>query len=368
MTRVLWVIKGLGPGGAERLLVEQAAAGDRTHFHYECAYLLSWKQHLVPELEALGVPTHCLNVHSELDPRWVVHLQRMLRRERFDVVHVHSPAVAAVTRVLVRTLPRAHRPALVYTEHNEWSSHNVVTRALNALTYKLDDATLAVSEEVRSSIGSRSRDRVEVVVHGVDVERVRAQLGARGETRAELGVRAGETLAVTVANLRETKNYPGLLAAARTVIDSGAPIRFVAAGQGPLEAEVRAEHRELALGDRFQLLGYRDDTTRLIAAADLFVLASDHEGLPVTVMEALTLGVPVVAPAVGGLPGVVTSEENGILVPPGSPVALARAIERAAEPAEHARLAAGAGRTGERFSSRAAVRQIEAVYARVARG
>ena len=152
------------------------------------------------------------------------------------------------------------------------------------------------------------------------------------------------------------------------MIDTGAQTRFVAAGQGPLEAEVRARHRQLALGDRFQLLGYRDDTTRLIAAADLFVLASHHEGLPVTVMEALTLGVPVVAPAVGGLPDVVTTGENGILVAPGSPVALAAGIERATEPDEHARLAAGARTTGERFSSRDAVRQIEAVYARVATG
>ena len=179
-------------------------------------------------------------------------------------------------------------------------------------------------------------------------------------------MRDGETLAVTVANLRATKNYPGLLAAARTVIDAGVPIRFVAAGQGPLEAEIRVRHRELALGDRFELLGYRDDTTRLIAAADLFLLASHHEGLPVTVMEALTLGIPVVAPVVGGLPEVVTTGVNGILTAPDSPAALAIAIARAAEPAEHNRLAAGASTTGERFSSRGSVTQIEAVYARVA--
>ena len=177
--RVLWVIKGLGPGGAERLLVEQAATGDRDRFRYECAYLLSWKQHLVPELEGLDVPTIGLGVRWELDPRWVVRLHRLLRHERYDVVHVHSPAVAAVTRVLVRTLPRSRRPAVVYTEHNVWSSHNVVTRTVNALTYPLDDATLAVSEEVRSSVWSRWRSRVQVVVHGVDVDRVRVQVARR---------------------------------------------------------------------------------------------------------------------------------------------------------------------------------------------
>src|SRR6202008_736578 len=101
---------------------------------------------------------------------------------------------------------------------------------------------------------------------------------------------------------------------------------------GPLEAEGRALHAELGLGDRFRLLGYRDEAGRLIAGASLFVLASPHEGLPVTVMEALTLGVPVVAPDVGGLREVVTAGENGILVPPRHAEALAAAIEEAADP------------------------------------
>ncbi len=112
-----------------------------------------------------------------------------------------------------------------------------------------------------------------------------------------------------------------------------------------------------------RLLGYRDDTTRLIAAADLFVLASHHEGLPVTVMEALTLGVPVVATAVGGLPEAVATEVNGILVPPGDASALADAIQRALEPATHARLVEGAEGTGDRFSNAPAVASIEATYA-----
>ena len=174
--------------------------------------------------------------------------------------------------------------------------------------------------------------------------------------RAELGVGPGEVLAVTVANLRAQKNYPGLLAAAQIVVDRGAPVRFAAAGQGPLEAEVREEHAKRGLGDRFLLLGYRDDATRLIAGADLFVLASHHEGLPVSVMEALVLGVPVVAPAVGGLRQAVTDGESGVLVRPDDPAALADAIARVATDDDlRAKLAAGAERNGARFSSAGAV-------------
>jgi glycosyltransferase involved in cell wall biosynthesis len=219
-----------------------------------------------------------------------------------------------------------------------------------------------VSAEVRDSISARWRDRVEVLQHGVDVMRVRAYASERASVRAELGVRDGDVLALTVANLRRTKNYPGLLEAARLVLADDARVRFAAAGQGPMETEIRGQLGGLVLGDRFQLLGYRDDATRLLAGADLFVLASDHEGLPVTVMEALTLGVPVVATAVGGIPEVVRDSENGLLVPPGNPRSLADAITRASDPDLHARLVAGAAATGDRFSSREAVTRLEATY------
>ena len=362
MTRVLWLIKGLGPGGAERLLVEHARAGDRGECTYEVAYVLDWKQHLVPELEALGVRTRGLGVSREIDPRWVARLHRLLRGERFDVVHAHSPLLASVARVLVRMVPRARRPAFVYTEHNRWPSYKTLTRIANQMTYRWNDAVLAVSGDVRDSVALRFRPAVEVVVHGVDVAEVRSQLTERDAVRHELGAGVGDTLAVTVANLRHGKNYPGLLEAAELVVERGAPVRFAAAGQGPLEAEVRSLHERSGLGERFALLGYRDDATRLIAGADLFVLASHHEGLPVTVMEALTLGVPVVAPSVGGLREVVHTGENGILVEPGSPTALADAIVRASEPSLHAHLAEGACATGERFSSAHAVAHLDSLY------
>src|SRR5262249_43208986 len=130
--------------------------------------------------------------------------------------------------------------------------------------------------------------------------------------------------------------------------------------------EIERQHDTLGLGDRFALLGYRDDAVRLIAAADLFVLASRHEGLPVSVMEALTLGVPVVASNVGGVPEAVDDGENGMLVPPADARALAAALEEAARPDVRARLAAGAARTGDRFDVLHSVTRIEDVYTRVA--
>jgi glycosyltransferase involved in cell wall biosynthesis len=363
--RVLLLTKGLGPGGAERLLVEQVAAR-ADDVDYEVAYLLQWKQHLVSEIEALDVRTHCLDVRSEADPRWIVGMERLLR-SRFDVVHAHAPLSAAVARVQVRI--RTHRPALVYTEHNRWSSYHWATRHANRATYRLNDTVFAVSDDVRDSIPARLRSRVEVLVHGIDLARVRAHAHDRATMRAELGVADDQMLVVTVANYREHKGYPHLLRAAAMLRDTGAPIRFAIVGQGQLEAEVERLHAELDLSDTVHLLGYRPDAVRVIAAADVFCLASLHEGLPVAVMEAQALGVPVVATAVGGLCQAVSDEVDGLLVPPGDAAALGAALGRLVDPELRSRMSAAAAVAGERFSARYAVARIEATYrALVARG
>ena len=97
-------------------------------------------------------------------------LASLLRRERYDVVHAHSPVVASMARLEVRALARAHRPAFVYTEHNRWPSYRVETRYANQLTFGLNDAVFAVSDDVRDSVSVRHRHDVEVLVHGVDVD------------------------------------------------------------------------------------------------------------------------------------------------------------------------------------------------------
>jgi glycosyltransferase involved in cell wall biosynthesis len=242
------------------------------------------------------------------------------------------------------------------------------TRAANRLTFPLNDWVVAVSNDVRETVDPRLRPRVEVLEHGIDLERVRSHRADREHVRAELGIADDEVLAVTVANLRPVKGYPLLMRAARRVIDATPNIRFVTAGQGVQEGELRTLCAEIGLGDRFAMLGYVPNAARLIAAADLFVLASEHEGMPVAVMEALALGVPVVATAVGGLREAVVPGENGFLVPPGDAVALADAMLRLGDPVERARLSAGALRSSERYSIGPAVARLEEIYRQVAAG
>ena len=367
--RVLWLTKGLGPGGAERLLVTHAALSDSAAFAYEAAYLLPGKDHLVSDLEALGVRTHCLDGSREADVRWAGRLRRLLRRGRFDVLHSHSPYPATLARLVSRSLPRSTRPALVYTEHNRWPSHNRLTRTANRLTYGFDDAHLAVSDDVRDSTSRRWRDHVEVVVHGVDVDAVRRVGSDRAAARAELGVTEGDVLVGTVAHLRATKGYPDLVEAARIVTSADPATRFVAVGHGPMTDEVAQRARELGLGDRFRLLGYRGDALRVIAALDVFVLASHHEGRPVALMEAMALGRPCVTTAVGDMPVLLDQGTAGVLVAPGAPGELAAAIlALTGDEARRAELGGAAARRADAYGGRAAVAEIERVYRRVAGG
>ena len=365
--RVLWLIKGLGPGGAERLLVSSARVGDHRGFTYEVAYVLPHKTTFVQDLEALGVATHCL-----ADPRrswaWPLRLREHLRRHAYDVVHVHSPLLAGVARVVVRTLPRSHRPALVSTEHNVWGSYAWPTRVLNAALHSMDDQRWAVSPVVRASIWRPWRRGVDVLTHGLVMDDVDVVEGARERLRAELGLRPEEVVAITVANFRAEKAYPDLLRAARLAFDATPDLRLLIVGQGPQRELIEKMHDELGLGDRCTVLGYRADVMELLAASDFFVIASHFEGFPIALMEAMAMGLPAVGTRVGGVPEAIEHGREGILVDPGCVEELAAALVTMAEGhGERRAMALRAREKGRRYDIRAAVEVLQAAYASLAR-
>ena len=359
---MLWLVKGLGPGGAERLLVAAAAQHDRDAFDITCAYLLPWKQQLAPELEALGVTTTCLDVRDERDVRWAMRLRRLLVEHPVDILHAHSPYPAGIARLVTRTLPRRTRPRSIYTLHNTWNSFAGPSRVLNGWTMPMDSADLSVSEQAHATMPARLAARTEVLVHGIDLDATRA-LADRDAARRDLGIGSAEIVFGTVANFRAQKDYPNLLAAARALLDRNVPVRFLVVGQGPLDAEIRAERTRLGLETTVTILGERHDAIRVMSACDGFVLASNNEGLPVALMEALAIGLPVVATDVGGVAEAITDGVNGRLVPTRNPIALADALQSLVDdPERRAALAAGAAASSGRFDIRRTVARIATVY------
>ena len=242
---------------------------------------------------------HPLGAAHNADLRWMAALRRLLLTGRYDVVHFHLPYAAAFGQLVVASLPRSARPGVVYTEHSLWDRSKLVNRVLLRGSMGSGERVVAVSQASYDALPPSLRQRATTVVHGVDLSVSDSLVARRTELRAlvrsELAVDDEEFLFLTVANLRPEKGYDVLLDAAKILAASDVPIRIAAVGRGPLLDVLRVRHDELGLGDRFQFLGQRDDVLQLLAGADAFVLASHHEGLPVALMEATSVGLPIVA-------------------------------------------------------------------------
>jgi glycosyltransferase involved in cell wall biosynthesis len=360
-TRILWLTKGLGRGGAERLLVSVAKRLDRSRFDLEIAYILPWKDALVPDLERLAVPVHCLGGSRALDVRWISRLRRMVRRGRFDLVHTHMPYAALGARTI-----SSPRPRIIHTEHNTWETYRASTRWTNRLTYSRNAAVIAVSHAVAASIRPAPLVHpwppVHVIHHGADLSAVSAPTPAsRARARAALGLSRSALVVGNVGNFTPKKDHRTLLHAMARVVWRHRAVHLVLVGSGPLERELRDTTHSTGLAERVVFAGSRDDVEDLYPAFDVFALSSRNEGLPISLLEAMAAGVPCVATSVGGVPEVVSNE--GLLVPAGDSNALAEALSTLlGAPDVRAAAGARAAETARRFDITGAVHRIEDVY------
>jgi glycosyltransferase involved in cell wall biosynthesis len=363
--RVLWLTKGLGLGGAERLLSLMAPRLDRDDFTVEVAYVLPWKDAFVPDLERAGIRTISLGAARTAETAWPRRLRTLLRDGRYAIVHTHSPVPAALARVSVRAASR-----LVHTEHNLWDRYRWPTFAANSLTYARNDAVLAVSDGVAASIVRPRWSRfgpmppVETLLHGVEPGSVPRGPEARARARHLLELADRTPVVGCVANFTPKKDHAGLLVAIGEVRKLVPDVVLILVGSGPLEAELRARVRERDLEGTVRFLGSRDDVLELLPGLDLFVLGSRFEGLPISLLEAMSAEIAVVATSVGGVPEAVTDGVEGTLVAPGRPQELAAAIAYLLrEPGRRATLAAAAAdRVRADFSIERAVLRTERLY------
>ena len=358
---VLLLIKGLGRGGAEQLLVNAAKHLDRDRFRYEAAYVLPHKSDLAPELEAFGIPVHCLGGAFST---WIVSLRRLVRQNGYRLVHSHLPQAGIGARIGLR-----RRTRLVYTEHNEWDCYRPSTRRANMLTIAAEDHVFAVSQHVKDSIRPprmfgvpRHRPPVEVLYHGIDLDSVDGWRRTEG-VREELGIPRSAFVVGTVANFRAEKGYDHLIAAAATARRSLPDIRFVLVGQGPTEAATRDQVRRFGLEDTVTFAGYRTDAPRVCGSFDVFALSSLHEGLSIALIEAMAMGKPAVVTSAGGLVEVVRDGVDGYVVPIGDADAIAkRLVQLGTDPDLRATLSEQARLRSATFDIRTAVRRMESVY------
>ena len=281
-------------------------------------------------------------------------LRRVLLRLRSDLVHVvdvDPPALLAARLVRVPVVVTHHTPELR-------RSDNLAGRTLRRVAGATRPWTIFTSDRDRERFGGA---RSVTIPLGIDLARFRPREGD-GRLRRELGLDDATPLVGTVGLLKPQKAHEVLIEAADRV-----DAAFVVAGEGPSRAFLEREIAARGLGDRFFLLGRRDDVPEVLADLDVFALSSDFEGMCLAVAEALAVGTPVVATEVGGVPQTVVHGETGLLVPPRDPDAIAAAINRLlADPDEAARLArAGGERVRRLYPLDAMVEATSALYARL---
>lgn len=249
-----------------------------------------------------------------------------------DILHT----TGYFTNLLGRLARRGGRPALVNTVHVEPDAHlaagggrgsQILRDAADHVTATRADLVLPVSEAISSSLPPLGYDaeRTRVIHNGVDVAAIRREAGEPIELPEGF---EDAPLVGIVARLEQVKAVDVFVRAAALVAAERRDVRFVVAGEGPLREELIATAHRLKLADRVAFLGWVEPTAPLLSRLDACVLTSRSEGMPITVLEAMALGVPVVASAVGGVPEAVVDGETGLLVRSGGDAAFAGAITR----------------------------------------
>jgi glycosyltransferase involved in cell wall biosynthesis len=339
--RVAWVVKAWETGGVERLVIDLAPA---LRAHVDIVPVAAFPQ---PDDLVRALTEAELNPNALVGGvRWPRDLARFVHDHDIDLVHTHGPYVGALTRV---ALPRC--VPLVHTEHSVWSSHRLPTRILNRLTFSRNDAVTAVSEEV-----AREMPRARVVPNGIDIAMVCKDAAAGTDL-----VTPTSPLFVCVGHLRRRKGVDVLLTAAPLICNQMPHARGVIVGNGEDAAELRALQREQA--PNVELIGQRSDARAITARADVFVVPSRIEGMPLALLEAMALSRPIVATRVGSIPELLTDEVDALLVPPEDPHALAGAIVRLLDDCDLADALGAAAR--RRVERTAGIDTIAQAYAAV---
>ncbi|MEI6034878.1 MAG: glycosyltransferase family 4 protein [Verrucomicrobiae bacterium] len=364
MKKILHVIDSLHLGGAQEVVMNLATCGDKEHFRHEVAAMhgrgVYWDR-----MSALGIPLHSLSPHK-LFPWYAASLPALLLRGRFDILHCHLVAsnifakpVGALCKV----------PVILNHDHtnDDYRANQKVRLALDSLANRLATHLIAVSGSCRKFLVERERvpaEKISLVLNAIDPARYSRSCGTREGARQALGLPPDGPVVAGVGRLNPQKNFVLFVQVAEEVSRRHPDAVFLLAGDGPEEGLLR--RCGAGLGSRLVFSGYVPDTRLVYLAADVLLMPSLFEGLPMTLLEAMAMQVPVVASALDGIAEVIEDGLDGFLVPSGDCSLFASRVCRLLEdPA----LAARAGRAASekvasRFSARRMCAEVEGIYRR----
>lgn len=322
---VCQVLHSLNVGGAEMLAARLARRlTDRFRFVFACLDELG---PLGRELREEGFTVEVIGRSSGIDLGCVRRLAAMARREGAGLLHAHQYTPFFYCRAPGPFVPR---PPVLFNEHGRFYPDlpNRKRMVFNRLFLRRQDRVVAVGASVKQALIDNEgipSGRIEVIYNGVRLDDFAASGELRRQVRAELMIDPAAPVAIQVARLDYLKDHCTAVRAAERIRQKLPDFQLLVVGEGPERLKIEAEIAARQLAGCVRLLGLRTDVRRLLAAADLFLLTSISEGIPVTLIEAMGARLPVVATAVGGIKEVVQTEETGLVAPAGDDAALAAA-------------------------------------------
>jgi glycosyltransferase involved in cell wall biosynthesis len=273
---------------------------------------------LCEQSRVLPIRAFPLTVRNELDVRAVPKLRRLIRYEKYDIVHFHTKRAHALSLWLPHGV---NRPRYIVTRRMDYpQARNWYTRCLYNTSV---DAVIAISGPIADVLIKAGVDanRIRIIHSGIDSSRFAA-------SGYEQTSHAGAPIIGTVSHLEQRKGHRYLLEAAQLLKGQGYAFKLTFAGHGSLQQQLEEMSQSLGLAQEVSFLGFVSDVPKFLAGLDIFVLPSLYEGLGVAALEAMAAGKAVVASRVGGLSELIKESETGLLVPPGNAQELAAAIAK----------------------------------------
>jgi glycosyltransferase involved in cell wall biosynthesis len=361
--KVLHIVPMLSPGGAERVAVHIVMRLNRDR--YEPVVVSLWGRlecDLDRLLEEAGIEVRYLGKRPGFDYRTYYRLHRALRDYSPDIVHTHLH----VLRYALPSFLILNRASLLHTVHN-LAEREIETgmRWIQRYAFNHGVVPVAVADEVAISLRRLyGVQRCRVISNGIPTDYYARPQASRWEWRAREGFGENDVLFVCVARFAAQKNHTLLLKAFAQGPASDPMAHLVLVGEGVLREQLEEQTHQLGLARQVHFLGVRTDIPDLLGAMDVFALSSDYEGNPLSVMEAMAAGLPIVATAVGGVPNLLENGREGFIVQPGNVQDLSNAISCILQNRELRQSLgrAAAQRARENFDVSAMVQAYEEMY------
>ena len=350
--RIVQAIETSGPGGAEEVLIR--LCGALREMGHEVSVILIKSGWLKDQLESSGIPVDTVTLNRPFEPAFARRLAAVLTSRNADVLHTHEFTLAFYGRLA----GCAARVPVVATAHGAHFARGYKRRILGipvlrpGKTLRLTAVSGALARIIASHL-LLPMGRIQVVRNGIDIP-----------PPPSLGPLRTDTFRlVAVGNLYAVKNHSALVRIVGALRRNGIPAELDVLGRGSEEAALRAEIGSLGLTDAVRLQGYRSDVATFLGSADVFVSSSVSEQMPLSFLEAMARGLPVVASRVGGVPEIVDDGVTGLLFNSGDEVTARAHLESLwRNPAR--RIALGA-RARETAASQYGAQTMVETYARI---